>query len=57
MISGMPLIPCTGARGFNILALDPGSGELHQWSYVGKYYSEKLKKKKSLPRFLRKGGY
>jgi len=51
MISGMPLIPCTGARGFNILALDPGSGELHQWSYVGKYYSEKLKKKKVFPDF------
>lgn len=50
-----PLIPFTGANGFNILALDLESGELHQWSYhPGKYYSEKLKKN-GLPRFLRKG--
>lgn len=52
-----PLIPFTGANGFKILTLHPESGELHPWSeHPGKYYSEKLKKKKNyLPRFLGKG--
>lgn len=52
-----PLIPFTGANGFKILTLHPESGELHPWSlHPGKYYSEKLEKKKNcLPRFLGKG--
>lgn len=42
-----PLIPFTGANGFKILTLHPESGELHPWSlHPGKYYSEKLEKKK-----------